>query len=183
MAVCLASTVTVGLASRCHTAASVDLAENPYLGPLDLALCYPTSDRLDLANMPTFDYRTVTYGQTNLEPDRLGREMGAQSPAHSFFPLAVVICATPPSLVGLVRHLVDLSGIEMDTGLWNLPTAPMYCDSCHCPPRSIDPAFYPQNNQTIPSMVERAFQRFEGNVDGSPLTNRHELKPLMKAQK
>lgn len=56
MAVCYISTIAVGLAVRHHTAASVDLAENPYLGPLDLALCYPTSDRLDLANMPTFDY-------------------------------------------------------------------------------------------------------------------------------
>lgn len=79
--------------------------------------------------------------------------MGAQLPARSFFPLVVVICATPPSLVGLVRHLVDLSRIEMDTGLWNIPTAPMDCDSCNCPPGSVDLAFYPQNDQTVPSMV------------------------------
>lgn len=153
MAVCHSSTIALGLAVRHHTAASVDLARNPYLGPLGLAFCYPTSDRLDLANVPTFDSRTVTYCQTNLEPDRRGREMGAQSSAHSFFPLAVVICATPTSLMGLVRHLVVLSGIEMDTGLWNLPTAPVDCDSWHGPPGSIDLAFYPKNDQTVPSMV------------------------------
>lgn len=79
--------------------------------------------------------------------------MDIRSPSHSFFPLAVVICATPTSLVGLVGHPLDLSRVEMVAGSRNIPTSSVDCDSCHDSTGSIDLASYPKNGETVPAMV------------------------------